>query len=215
MNLVRSRFGQKMDLVGNQRLSKDEFQAIEPLNLHAGMRLRGLGKFGGPDFPQMEPTDQLDAPARKTSNEPRRAVAKRKYASRASPIFLTNPTVSTTSQFERFGCCWLRRRPLPRQTAMDVVLTVLIAKLFDFDRLGAEPASCRSKAGHIPLSRQSQNVPMTLGPFWYLPRNDDIRSAHRLSIIDGARQPQRVSCVTIPASQPQSTTRRTTARTLI
>jgi hypothetical protein len=140
---------------------------------------------------------------------------KRKYASRASPIFLTNPTVSTTSQFERFGCCWLRRRPLPRQTAMDVVLTALIAKLFDFDRLGAEPASCRSKAGHIPLSRQSQNVPMTLGPFWYLPRNNDIRSAHRLSIIDGARQPQRVSCVAIPASQPQSTTRRTTARTLI
>ena len=52
-----------------------------------GMEIR----FGGPDFPQMEPTDQLDAPNRRLPESRVRRFAKRKSASRTSSIFLANP----------------------------------------------------------------------------------------------------------------------------
>ena len=48
---------------------------------------------GGPDFPQMEPTDQLDAPNRRLP-EPRK-------------IPLANPSLFTTSPIQRLGCRWL------------------------------------------------------------------------------------------------------------
>ena len=62
-------------------------------------------KDGGPDFPQMEPTDQLDAPNRRLPESRVRRFAKRKSASRTSSIFLVNPSRSSTSPIERVG--WL------------------------------------------------------------------------------------------------------------
>lgn len=42
MNVVRSRFGQKWISFEIKFLAETEFQEIEPLNLRACMRLRGL-----------------------------------------------------------------------------------------------------------------------------------------------------------------------------
>jgi hypothetical protein len=66
-------------------------------------------RISGPDFHQMEPTDQLDASNRRLPESRVRRFAKRKSASRTSSIFLANPSVSLGSSIRRFGCCWLRR----------------------------------------------------------------------------------------------------------
>jgi hypothetical protein len=59
---------------------------------------------------QMEPTDQLDASNRRLPESRVGRFAKRKPASRPSSIVLVTPSVVSTSQIERVGCCWLRTR---------------------------------------------------------------------------------------------------------
>jgi hypothetical protein len=67
-------------------------------------------RFGGPDFSQMEPTDQLDASNRRLPESRLERFAKRRSAFRPSSFFLANPRASITSSIERLGCCWLSPR---------------------------------------------------------------------------------------------------------
>jgi hypothetical protein len=85
------------------------FRTCDQIWVASSCQSMGCG-VGGPDFPQMEPIDQLDVPNRRLPEGRLRRFAKRNAASRPPSTFRLNLSLSGTSPIGRLGCCWLRRR---------------------------------------------------------------------------------------------------------